>query len=81
MRIFYRFHTTLPEEFYFGTMSTLEELTIAVQNGKLTSDQTVKFENLKSNNSHEQNQNKSTATAPVVVMTKQPCCPWFFCCY
>jgi acyl-CoA synthetase (AMP-forming)/AMP-acid ligase II/acyl carrier protein len=59
-------HCTVPDEFLFTTMATLEGIAEAAKLGRLTERQQAAMDGVES---------------VEVVQTKQPLCPWFVCCY
>lgn len=71
---FVRYHADIPDEFVFSNMATLEELSVAVKLGHLSELQLQKF-----HHSAQTVHNPSQENVPVV--TRQPLCPWFTCCY
>mmetsp|Transcript_21259 Transcript_21259/g.29248 ORF Transcript_21259/g.29248 Transcript_21259/m.29248 type:complete len:86 (+) Transcript_21259:2449-2706(+) len=73
-----RFFCDIPDEFFFTRLATLRALAEAVQAGGLTAEQKKLFE-----------ANEDTAVDPhdpnrpstIPITHKEPCCPWFTCCY
>lgn len=83
-----RFHCDIPDDFLFTAQATLEQLSLAVHEGKLTEAQRALYDD-------QQGADKAAGKGgappgeydpniPSTVMMpmahKQPCCPWFTCC-
>lgn len=69
------FCVDIPDEYLFTPLATLDELAAAVHIGTLTSEQRRKFDAGAVAGGSEAN------STTVMVQKKQPCCPWFTCCY
>ncbi len=83
----------IPDEFMFTPMATLNELAKTITEGTLTETQQSSLDAALASQGGGDKQTDGTAaasgsgqqaplrSAPVVEMRKEPCCPWFTCCY
>ncbi len=71
------FCADIPDEFLFTPLATLDELAKAVHVGTLTTEQRRKFDaGAAAGGAGDESRSTTVMTAK-----KQPCCPWFTCCY
>jgi acyl carrier protein len=66
----------IPDEFLFTPLATLKEIATAVKEGSLTSEQRRRFDA-----GAAAGGDPTSTTVMAQPSRKQPCCPWFTCCY
>ena len=86
-RLFYRFYCDIPDDFLFTNQATLDQLALAVHEGKLTDAQKALYESgvgaagAAHAGSEQEGEDPHMPSTVMMPMThKQPCCPWFTCC-
>lgn len=73
-----RYNAQVPDEWMFSELATLSEMSVLVRNGSLTEAQQQALQQAMTAGPDQQQPNGPGAA---VAGQKQPCCPWFTCCY
>lgn len=76
-----RFHCDIPDDFLFTSQATLEQLALAVREGKLTAEQRALYEDTAQERAKPAEGDPNGSTTVIAQSYKQPCCPWFTCCW
>lgn len=76
-----RFHCDIPDDFLFTSQATLEQLALAVRAGKLTDEQRAIYEDTAQERAQPAENDPNGSTTVIAQSYKQPCCPWFTCCW
>jgi hypothetical protein len=76
-----RFHCDIPDDFLFTEQATLEQLTLAVHEGALTEPQRTAYDDTTTGRAKAVAHDPNAPSTVIPQSHKQPCCPWFTCCW